>query len=87
MVSFQLERNLFKEVSEFEQAIGILRVVSPTDRVKDRLGAFCVWNDQQGLAEAVLVAESQVVDLKEIKCLSKAEAKEQELEFFTGKVG
>src|SRR5215208_6213623 len=47
-----------KEINEFELATGTLRVVSPTDCVKDRLCAFYFWNDQQGLAQAVLVTES-----------------------------
>lgn len=76
-----------KEVSEFELATGTLRVVSPTDCVKDRLCAFYFWNDQQGLAQAVLVAESQNVDLKEIKRWSKIEGKEQEYEIFKKKLG
>lgn len=75
-----------KEVSEFELATGILRVVSATDCVKDRLCAFYFWNDQQGLAQAVLVAKDQVVDLKEIKRWSKGEGKEQEFELFKTKL-
>ena len=75
-----------KEVSEFELATGTLRVVSPTDCVKDRLCAFYFWNDQQGLAQAVLVAESQSVDLQEIKRWSKVEGREQEYEIFKGKL-
>lgn len=71
-----------KEVREFELATGILRVVSPTDCVKDRLCAFYFWNDQQGLVQAVLVAESQDVDLKELKRWSKVENKEREYEIF-----
>jgi hypothetical protein len=54
--------------------------------VKDRLCAFYFWNDQQGLAQAVLVTESQMVDLKEIKRWSKAENKEQEFEVFKSKL-
>ncbi len=76
-----------KEISEFELATGTLRVLSPTDCVKDRLCAFYFWNDQQGLAQAVLVTESQNVDLKEIKRWSKAEGKEQEYEVFKKKLG
>jgi hypothetical protein len=34
-----------KEVSEFPLVTGILRVVSATDCVKDRLCAFYFWND------------------------------------------
>jgi hypothetical protein len=76
-----------KEVSEFKLTTGTLRVVSPTDCVKDRLCAYYFWNDQQGLAQAVLVAESQNVDLKEVKRWSKAEGKEREYEIFKSKTG
>ena len=75
-----------KEISEFELATGILRIVSPTDCVKDRLCAFYFWNDQQGLAQAILVVESQDVDLKEIKRWSKIEGREQEYEIFKKKL-
>ncbi len=76
-----------KEISEFQLATGTLRIVSATDCVKDRLCAFYFWNDQQGLAQAVLVAESQNVDLKEIKRWSKVEGKAQEYEIFKKKLG
>jgi len=75
-----------KEISEFQLATGTLRVVSATDCVKDRLCSFYFWNDQQGLAQAVLVAESQKVDLKEIKRWSKEEGKQREYEIFKKKI-
>jgi hypothetical protein len=75
-----------KEVSEFKLATGTLRVVSATDCVKDRLCAFYFWNDQQGLAQAVLVVKSQNVDLKEINRWSKAEGKVQEYRIFKKKL-
>jgi len=74
-----------KEVSEFKLATGTLRVLSATDCVKDRLCAFYYWNDQQGLAQAVLVTKNQSVDLKEIKRWSKMEGKEQEYKAFKKK--
>ena len=67
-----------KEVSEFELPTGTLKVLSPTDCAKDRLCAFYFWNDLQGLEQAVLVAKSQSIDLKEIKRWSQAEGKERE---------
>lgn len=76
-----------KEVSEFELATGTLRILSPTDCVKDRLCAFYFWNDLQGLEQAVLVAKSQNIDLKEVERWSKAEDKEQEYEIFDKKLG
>jgi hypothetical protein len=63
-----------------------LRILSHTDCVKDRLCAFYFWNDQQGLAQAVLVAKSQNVDLDEIKRWSKAENKESEFKTFMKKL-
>jgi hypothetical protein len=75
-----------KEISEFELTTGTLKVLSPTDCVKDRLCAFYFWNDLQGLEQAVLVARSQQVDLNEIKRWSKVEEKEKEYKFFTTKL-
>lgn len=75
-----------QEVSEYELATGTLRILSPTDCVKDRLCAFYFWNDQQGLAQAVLVAKSQNVDLKEVERWSKVENKEKEYAVFNNKL-
>ena len=75
-----------KEISEFELSTGTLRVLSPTDCVKDRLCAFYFWNDLQGLEQAILVTTSQQVDLKEIKRWSKVEGKEKEFKAFTDKL-
>jgi len=76
-----------KEVKEFELSTGTLWIVSPTDCVKDRLCAYYFWNDQQGLAQAVLVAESQEVDLKEIERWSNVEGKEREFQIFMDRLG
>jgi len=62
-------------------------VISATDCVKDRLCAYYFWNDQQGLAQAVLVTRNQKVDLKEVMRWSKGEGKEQEFEIFREKLG
>jgi len=75
-----------KEISEFELSTGTLKVLSPTDCVKDRLCAFYFWNDLQGLEQAILVAKSQQIDLKEIKRWSKVEGKEKECKVFTDKL-
>lgn len=76
-----------KEISEIKLSTGTLRIISPTDCVKDRLCAFYFWNDLQGLAQAVLVTESQNVDLKEIKRWSKGQGKKKEHEIFEKKLG
>src|SRR5687767_9471916 len=76
-----------KEINEFELSTGTLRVISVTDCVKDRLCAYYFWNDQQGLAQALLVSRSQDVDIREIKRWSRAEGKEREFEVFESKLG
>lgn len=58
---------------ELKLATGILKTLSPTDCIKDRLAAFYHWNDLQSLEQALLVAKAQNVDLKEIERWSKAE--------------
>jgi hypothetical protein len=75
-----------KEISEFELSTGTLRVLSPTDCVKDRLCAFYFWNDLQGLEQAILVTKNQQVDLKEIRRWSKVEGKAKECKVFTDKL-
>ncbi len=76
-----------KVIDEFELATGTLRIISATDCVKDRLCAYYFWNDQQGLAQAVLVSKTQRVDLREIKRWSTVEGKEREFEIFQSKLG
>ena len=75
-----------KQIKEFELTTGTLRVLSPTDCVKDRLCAFYFWNDLQGLAQAILVTKNQKVDLREVKRWSKAEGKEAQFEVFVNKL-
>ncbi len=60
-------------IDEIKFSTGILRILSPTDCVKDRLAAYYHWNDLQSLEQAVLVTEARDVDLKEISRWSAAE--------------
>ena len=60
-------------IHEMEFSTGVLRILSPTDCVKDRLAAYYHWNDRQSLEQAVLVVHSNNVDLNEVKRWSKRE--------------
>ena len=71
-----------EKVDEIKLATGVLRVISATDCVKDRLCAYYYWGDQQGLAQALLVARKNKIDVKEIGRWSKAEGKSKEFEAF-----
>lgn len=61
-----------------EFTTGKLKLLSPTDCVKDRLAAYYHWKDRQCLEQAILVAKAQDVDLGEIERWSKREAKGSE---------
>ena len=75
-----------KEICTFELATGTLRVLSPTDCVKDRLCAYYFWNDRQGLAQAELVAKNQQVNLEELKRWSKTQRNAEKFDVFKGQL-
>jgi hypothetical protein len=54
---------------------GELRIISPTDCVKDRLAAYYHWGDRQSLEQAIMVVRNNAVDLPEIERWSEAEGK------------
>lgn len=64
-----------KEILERTVATGVLKIISPTDCVKDRLTGFYHDNDQQCLDQAILVTNENQVDIEEIKRWSKGEGK------------
>ena len=60
----------------------ILKLLSPTDCVKDRLAAYYHWNDRPSLEQAVLVCQNQSVDLDEVERWSKSEGKGDKFKLF-----
>jgi len=68
-------REPVREISIMEFSTGLLKIISPTDCVKDRLAAYYHWGDRQALEQAVLVAEENKVDLDEIAAWSRGEGK------------
>jgi len=67
-----------KEINEIHTKAGVLRIISPTDCVKDRLTWYYHDKDIECLRQAVLVANQNAIDLKEIERWSKAEGKSRE---------
>jgi len=52
---------------------GRLRLLSPTDCIKDRLSAYFHWNDTAALEQAVLVAKCQKFDLANLRRWAESE--------------
>jgi hypothetical protein len=65
------------KLEEMRFDTGVLRLLSPTDCVKDRLAGYYHWQDRQSLDQAVLVAQSHPVDWVEIERWSKLEGHEE----------
>jgi|WetSurSiteA1Bulk_404760.scaffolds.fasta_scaffold71452_1 hypothetical protein len=67
-----------KKVDEHMLTTGVLRIISPTDCVKDRLAGYYHWNDLQCLEQASMVAEANKIDIAEVERWSKAQEKHEE---------
>ena len=62
-----------KEVASRKTDTGILKLLTPTDCIKDRLAAYYHWDDKQSLDQAVWVAEENEFDMDTVKSWSKNE--------------
>jgi hypothetical protein len=67
-----------RETVEKDFSTGLLRLISPTDCIKDRLAAYYHWNDRQSLDQAILVALECEIDLGEIERWSTKEGRSNE---------
>lgn len=61
------------EIQEINTKYGTLKLLTPTDCVKDRLAAYYHWDDNQSLTQAIWVAKKNDIDIQEIKKWSKKE--------------
>ncbi|MEA3362987.1 MAG: hypothetical protein U9Q61_06915 [Thermodesulfobacteriota bacterium] len=73
-----------QEVVELDFPTGRLRLLSPTDCVKDRLAAYYHWQDRQCLEQAVLVAADNQIDLAEVERWSTHEGMSDEFKLIKG---
>jgi hypothetical protein len=76
-----------QQIVERKLSTGMLKVISPTDCVKDRLSAYYHWGDQQSLLQATLVAQRNKINIDEIRRWSLTEGKLQEFEKIKNKLG
>lgn len=71
-----------KEISTIEKEGCILKLLSPTDCVKDRLTAFYHWDDRQSLEQAILVCLNNDIEIKEVERWSKNEGMQSKFRIF-----
>ena len=66
-----IDDQVVTDFSKIKYTTGTLRVITPTDCVRDRLAAFYFWNDQQSLTQAVMVAKTRRVNMSKIRRWSR----------------
>ncbi len=64
---------LVTDFAERTTSVGVLRLLSPTHCVMDRLAAYYHWSDPQAFDQAIAVASRQPIDLRVIEAWSEAE--------------
>ncbi|KKM77731.1 hypothetical protein LCGC14_1367050 [marine sediment metagenome] len=70
---------------EYHQTpLGTIKMLTPTDSVKDRLAAFYHWDDKQSLDQALIICITiaQKIDIAEIKRWSKHEGHLKKFKIF-----
>jgi hypothetical protein len=62
-----------REIFEIKYPTGLLRIISPTECVKDRLAAYYFWDDLQAFEQAILVSSDNNINFNEIERWSEIE--------------
>lgn len=74
------------DIASKEEETGILKLLTPTDCIKDRLAAYYHWDDPQSLEQAIWVAERNDYDLVSIKNWSMNEKMMDKFEVFMSRL-
>ncbi len=75
-----------KNIEKLEMDTGILKLLSTTDCIKDRLAGYYYWDDMQNLEQAVMVALENDFDIVDIEKWSKKEGKLEKFNIFKKKL-
>lgn len=75
-----------RRFSTLKTKSGMIRLLTPTDSVRDRLAAYFHWNDQPSLKQAILVAKRHRIHWKVVREWSKREGHLEKYEQFRKRV-
>ena len=71
-----------QEFDHVETPLGTIKLLTPTDSVRDRLASFYYWNDKEGLEQALDICFQQEIDFKEVEKWSINEGQEEKYQIF-----
>ena len=75
-----------KEIASRKSETGILKLLTPTDCIKDRLAGYYHWNDEQNLEQAIWVASENKFDMIAVEQWSKQEGEIEKFQIFKNRV-
>jgi len=55
------------ELEKIDTKYGTLKLLTPTDCIKDRLAAYYHWDDSQSLTQAIWVAKQNQVNMEDLR--------------------
>jgi hypothetical protein len=76
---------LVKDVAEIETDVGVLRILTPTDAIKDRLCGYFYWSNEPSLEQAVMIALKNQIDFKNLEEWANAEGEIKKYDIFYNK--
>jgi hypothetical protein len=65
--------------------VGVLRILTPTDTIKDRLCGYFYWDNKPSLEQAVLIALKNQIDFKNLEDWARAEGETKKYNIFYNK--
>lgn len=74
------------DIASKEEDTGILKLLTPTDCIKDRLAAYFHWDDMQSLEQAVWVAEQNEFDMESVRNWAVNESEIEKFEVFESRL-
>ena len=74
------------DIASREYETGVLHLLTATDCIKDRLAAYYHWKDEQSLAQAVWVAQSNTFNMQALQEWSELEGKTEKFDEFKRKL-
>ena len=60
-------------IAQRQTQTGTLKLLTPTDCIKDRLAAYYHWDDKQSLQQAIWVAEENIFEMDAVEIWSEHE--------------
>jgi hypothetical protein len=75
-----------KDIASRKSETGTLKLLTPTDCIKDRLAGYYYWDDEQNLEQALWVANENDFDMDAIEEWSKSEGMLEKFKIFLKRV-